>query len=62
MPDKKVYLLGTDYLKVDFIRDGIETVEDDPKLVVVGFDKTTFFRKPLYYTFQYILNYIKLKD
>ena len=36
MSDKKVYLLGTDYLKADFINADIEIVEADPGLVGVG--------------------------
>lgn len=45
MPDKKVYLLGTDYLKVDFINADIEIVEDDPGLVIVGFDTTLEYKR-----------------
>ena len=36
MSDKKVYLLGTDNLKADFIDADIEIVEDDPSLVGAG--------------------------
>lgn len=38
--NKKVYLLGTNYLKEDFKNEGIKLVEDNPDLVVVGFDTT----------------------
>lgn len=37
-PNKKVFVLGTEYLKSDFKRFGINVVEDDPDVVVVGFD------------------------
>jgi glycerol-1-phosphate dehydrogenase [NAD(P)+] len=40
MPGKKVYLLGTEYLRNDFKEAGIELVEDNPDIVVVGFDTT----------------------
>lgn len=45
MSDKKVYLLGTDYLKADFINADIEIVEDDPGLVIVGFDTTLEYKR-----------------
>ena len=45
MSDKKVYLLGTDYLKADFINANIEIVEDDPGLVIVGFDTTLEYKR-----------------
>jgi len=45
MSDKKVYLLGTDYLKADFVNADIEIVEDDPGLVIVGFDTTLEYKR-----------------
>ncbi|WP_378954727.1 HAD-IIA family hydrolase [Pelosinus sp. sgz500959] len=38
MQDKKVFVLGNEYLKSDFIYSDINVVEDDPDVVVVGFD------------------------
>lgn len=38
MPDKKVFVLGNEYLKSDFIYSDINVVEEDPDVVVVGFD------------------------
>lgn len=45
MPDKKVYLLGTEYLRQDFEKAGINLVEDTPDIVVVGFDTTLVYEK-----------------
>ena len=39
-PVKRVYLLGTDALKRSFEQEGILLCEDDPHVVVVGFDMT----------------------
>ena len=38
MPNKKVFVLGTEYLKNDFIEANINVVTDDADVVVVGFD------------------------
>jgi 4-nitrophenyl phosphatase len=38
--NQKVYLLGTPELEEQFIKEGIDLVEKDPDLVVVGFDTT----------------------
>ena len=38
--NNKIYLLGTNYLKEDFKNEGIKLVEENPDLVVVGFDTT----------------------
>ncbi len=38
MQDKKVFVLGNEYLKSDFIYSDINVVEEDPDVVVVGFD------------------------
>ncbi|AJQ28664.1 HAD-IIA family hydrolase [Pelosinus fermentans] len=38
MQDKKVFVLGNEYLKSDFIYADINVVEEDPDVVVVGFD------------------------
>ena len=40
MPDKKVFVLGTQYLKDDFKDANINVVSDDADVVVVGFDTT----------------------
>ena len=40
MPDARVFLLGTPYLREDFEKAGVTLVEDDPTVVVVGFDTT----------------------
>lgn len=45
MPDKKVYLLGTEYLKQDFAEAGINLVEENPDIVVVGFDTTLVYER-----------------
>jgi 4-nitrophenyl phosphatase len=45
MPDKKVYLLGTEYLRADFERAGVKLVEDNPDIVVVGFDTTLVYER-----------------
>jgi len=38
MPNKKVFILGTEYLKNDFRSANINVVTDDADVVVVGFD------------------------
>lgn len=38
MQDKRVFVLGNEYLKSDFIYSDINVVEEDPDVVVVGFD------------------------
>lgn len=43
--DPKVYLLGTPMLEEQFIEEGINLVEDNPDLVVVGFDTTLTYDK-----------------
>ena len=45
MRAKKVYLLGNEHLKKEFISFGIELVEDDPDIVVIGFDTTLDYEK-----------------
>jgi HAD superfamily hydrolase (TIGR01457 family) len=40
MPGKRVFVLGTEYLQGDFSKAGIELVEEEPDIVVVGFDTT----------------------
>lgn len=40
MPDARVFLLGTPYLREDFEKAGVRLVEEDPTMVVVGFDTT----------------------
>lgn len=43
--NSRVYLLGTPALEEQFIKDGINLVEDNPDLVVVGFDTTVTYEK-----------------
>lgn len=45
MPGKKVYLLGTEYLRQDFEKAGINLVEENPDIVVVGFDTTLVYER-----------------
>jgi NagD protein len=42
---KRVYLLGTPAMKRMLLKSGIRHVEKNPKLVVVGFDKTLTYEK-----------------
>ena len=42
---KKVYLVGNEYLKEDFINAGYVIVDNNPELVVVGFDTTLNYEK-----------------
>lgn len=42
---KKVYLLGNDRLRSEFEMYGIELVEDDPDLAVIGFDTSLTYDK-----------------
>lgn len=41
----RVFLLGNEHLAGEFRRYGISLVEDDPQLVVVGYDTTLDYRK-----------------
>lgn len=43
MPNKKVFVLGTDYLKNDFIEADINVVTNDADVVVVGFDTSLVY-------------------
>lgn len=43
--DPRVYLLGTPMLEEDFARRGINLVQEEPDLVVVGFDTTITYEK-----------------
>ena len=43
--NQKVYLLGTPELEEQFIKEGIDLVENDPDLVVAGFDTTITYDK-----------------
>ena len=43
MPDKKVFVLGTQYLINDFIEANINVVTDDADVVVVGFDTSLVY-------------------
>ncbi|MBR5409753.1 MAG: HAD-IIA family hydrolase [Clostridia bacterium] len=44
-PGKTVYLLGNENLTNDFLKAGIELVNDDPDIVVLGFDTTLTYEK-----------------
>jgi len=43
MPNKKVFVLGTEYLKNDFRRADINVVADNADVVVVGFDTSLVY-------------------
>ena len=43
MPNKKVFVLGTEYLKNDFRQANINVVTDDADVVVVGFDTSLVY-------------------
>jgi glycerol-1-phosphate dehydrogenase [NAD(P)+] len=45
LPDKKIFLLGTEYLLSDFVNAGIEVVEDNADVVVVGFDTSLRYER-----------------
>lgn len=53
--DERVYVLGTEFLKEELMEYDITVVEDDPDLVVVGFDTTLTYDK-LSKTCTYIRN------
>lgn len=44
-PGKRVYLLGTPALEESFREEGIDLVQDDADIVVVGFDQTLTYQK-----------------
>ncbi|MCQ2437398.1 MAG: HAD-IIA family hydrolase [Clostridia bacterium] len=44
-PGKRVFLLGNEYLKADFEEAGIKVVDEDPEIVVIGFDTTLDYKK-----------------
>lgn len=44
-PNAKVYIVGTNYLEEEFIESGFELVENDPDVVVLGFDTTLTYKK-----------------
>ncbi|MBR3767488.1 MAG: HAD-IIA family hydrolase [Clostridia bacterium] len=44
-PEKKVYLLGNENLTGDFIKAGIQLTDEDPDIVVLGFDTTLTYEK-----------------
>lgn len=43
--NKKVYLLGTEHLKKEFVKYGITLVEESPDVIVIGFDTTLDYEK-----------------
>lgn len=43
MPNKKVFILGNEYLKNDFLDANINVVTDDADIVVVGFDTSLVY-------------------
>lgn len=45
MPGRKVFLLGNRYLKSEFRKFGIRLSQDDPGIVVVGYDTTLDYDK-----------------
>lgn len=47
MDGKKIFVLGNDYLKGDFKEAGIELVEEDADVVVVGFDTSLAYSNVL---------------
>ncbi len=44
-PQKRVFLLGNERLTADFLKAGIYLVDDDPDIVVLGFDTTITYQK-----------------
>lgn len=44
-PNKRTYLLGNQSLKEEFIQSGINLVENNPDIVVVGYDTTLNYKK-----------------
>lgn len=44
-PNKTIYLLGNERLTNDFANAGIELVDDEPDIVVLGFDTTLNYEK-----------------
>lgn len=44
-PDKRVFLLGNELLREEFVREGICLVEDDPEVVVTAFDTSLNYQK-----------------
>lgn len=44
-PGKKVFLLGNELLKAEFEQEGIRLEEENPEVVVVGFDTTLDYAK-----------------
>ena len=44
MPNKKVFVLGTQYLKNDFVKANINVVTEDAEVVVVGFDTSLEYK------------------
>ncbi|CUH97692.1 hypothetical protein P22_3827 [Propionispora sp. 2/2-37] len=45
MPEKTVYVLGNQYLQNDFKEAGIKLVEENPDIVVVGFDTSLVYER-----------------
>ncbi|VBB05074.1 Hypothetical protein LUCI_0280 [Lucifera butyrica] len=45
MTDKKVFVLGNEYLKSDFVAAGIRVVEEEPDVVAVGFDTSLVYER-----------------
>lgn len=44
-PNKRAFVLGNEFLLEEFEEAGIEVVQDDPEIVVIGFDTTLDYRK-----------------
>lgn len=45
LPEKTVYVLGNQYLQNDFKEAGVKLVEDNPDIVVVGFDTSLVYER-----------------
>ncbi len=44
-PGKRVYILGTDSLRRVFLQEGVNVVEDDPDVLVLGYDTQVTYEK-----------------
>lgn len=44
-PNKRAFVLGNEFLLEEFEEAGIEVVQEDPEIVVIGFDTTLDYRK-----------------
>ena len=44
-PQKRVWVLGNEYLKEELTRMGVQVVEENPEVVLVGYDNTLTYEK-----------------